>query len=94
MAALPEIIMEHCKQHSHQGPKNRSFWTSPKSILGVGAVALLGYFLLTGHSQHVLNYLPYAFLLMCPLMHFFMHGSHKHDMEDHAKPVVVKSSNS
>lgn len=30
------------------------------------------------HKIHILNALPYLLLLLCPLMHFFMHGG-KHD---------------
>ena len=35
-----------------------------------------GYFLWTEHRAHVIEFLPWTFLLLCPLMHFFMHGSH------------------
>lgn len=33
---------------------------------------LLG--LYTEHEVHILNALPYLLLLLCPLMHLFMHG--------------------
>jgi hypothetical protein len=37
-------------------------------------------YLITEHTAHVLQLLPYALLLMCPLLHLFMHGSYtKHD---------------
>lgn len=42
--------------------------------LVVSAAVLL---LLTGHGPHVIGYLPYLFLLACPLMHLLMHGHHK-----------------
>lgn len=34
--------------------------------------------LLFEHRVHVLGALPYLVILLCPLMHFFMHGSHHH----------------
>ena len=47
-----------------------------------GGLALLvflgiaGFFLLTEHTAHVFGILPFALLLLCPLMHMFMHGGH------------------
>mgnify|MGYP000512920136 CR=1 FL=1 len=33
---------------------------------------------LTRHANHLWPLLPYAVLLLCPLMHLFHHGRHKH----------------
>ena len=47
-------------------------------------IALLGFLAIAvtmnweEHRAHILGVLPYLFLLACPLMHLFMHGSHKH----------------
>jgi hypothetical protein len=30
------------------------------------------------HTIHVLGFLPFLFLLACPLMHLFMHRGHGH----------------
>ena len=35
------------------------------------------------HRAHVLGWLPWLFLLACPLMHFFMHRGHGHGGEGH-----------
>lgn len=55
---------------------------SPKSkLVLVGFLIVAGYFLFTEHRAHlggVLYYLPFLFLLACPLMHIFMHGGHDH----------------
>lgn len=49
-----------------------------------GAVLIIGYFLLTEHRAHVIQFLPYLFLLACPLMHIFMHrGHHHHSNNEH-----------
>jgi len=43
----------------------------------VGFVLIAGYFLLTEHRAHVVQYLPFALLLACPLLHMFHgHGGH------------------
>jgi hypothetical protein len=59
------------------------YWTS---LHGLATLALIGaalYFLLVEHGAHTLPYLPFLILLMCPLMHLFMHKSHGvHGHED------------
>jgi hypothetical protein len=45
-----------------------------------GAIAL--FFLWEEHRAHILGALPYAFLLMCPLMHLLMHRGHGHHGDD------------
>jgi hypothetical protein len=52
------------------------------------AVAL--FFLWEEHSAHILGALPYVLLLLCPLMHFFMHrghGGHGSGHKDHDRPT-------
>lgn len=57
--------------------------TQPPEGLGLrGRVALAGfgliaaYFLWTEHRAHVIQFLPWALVALCPLMHLFMHGGH------------------
>lgn len=45
-------------------------------------LAIAGFFLLSEHRAHVFGFLPYLFLLACPLMHVFMHGGHSREHED------------
>ena len=52
----------------------RVFLRTPTGIALVGFLAIAAFFLLTEHTAHTLGYLPYALLLLCPLMHLFMHG--------------------
>ena len=35
-------------------------------------------FFWTEHRQHVLGVLPYLILAACPIIHLFMHRSHRH----------------
>jgi hypothetical protein len=42
------------------------------------ALAGLGIYLFATHTGHISTALPYLLLLVCPLMHLFMHGGHGH----------------
>jgi hypothetical protein len=61
------------------GPKLE---VAPDDQSGLRRMALVvftvaaGYFLWTEHRAHVIEYLPWTFLLICPLMHIFMHRGH------------------
>lgn len=51
----------------------------------IGVIGLV--FLLRNHSTHVFSVIPYLILLLCPLMHIFMHknhGKHKGDGQGHS----------
>ena len=42
-------------------------------------LAIAAFFLLMEHRAHVLGALPYALVLLCPILHLFHgHGSHGH----------------
>lgn len=67
-------------QLDHQANGVRGVRSKSKLVL-VGFLIIAGYFLVTEHRAHLsgaLYYLPFVFLLACPLMHFFMHGGHGH----------------
>ncbi|MEQ9736215.1 MAG: DUF2933 domain-containing protein [Algiphilus sp.] len=54
-----------------------SDWTR---LHGIATLALTGaalYFLLVEHTEHILQFLPILILLLCPLMHLFMHKGHR-----------------
>jgi hypothetical protein len=42
-------------------------------------LGIVAFFLLTEHTAHVFGVLPYLFLLVCPLLHLFIHGEHGGD---------------
>jgi len=52
------------------------FWTSKSGIALCVFVAAGALFLIVEHRAHALEWLPFALLLACPLMHLFMHGGH------------------
>jgi hypothetical protein len=45
------------------------------------AIAL--FFLWEEHQAHLLGALPYLILLLCPLLHLFMHHGHGKNDDDH-----------
>lgn len=45
-----------------------------------------GFFLWSEHKAHILGILPFLVLLLCPIMHIFMHkghGGHNGNNDDH-----------
>ena len=70
-------------EHSEQGGQPQgSFLTSRAGLVLLGFLAIAGVLLFTEHRAHVLGVLIYLPLLLCPLMHFFMHGGHGHGSHD------------
>ena len=51
-------------------------WKGLHGLTVVILVVAALYFLLVEHGSHLLPYLPYLILLLCPLMHVFMHKGH------------------
>ncbi|MEC4718071.1 DUF2933 domain-containing protein [Noviherbaspirillum sp. CPCC 100848] len=74
-------------QHEREGNHSQSTRSKAKLVL-VGFLIVAAYFLFTEHRAHLggaLYYLPFLFLLACPLMHMFMHGGqggHDHGKRD------------
>ena len=50
------------------------------AFIGFAAIAL--FFLWEEHKAHILGALPYALLLLCPLLHFFHGGRGSHGDTD------------
>jgi hypothetical protein len=70
-------------EHSDHEDKSRGFFASRANLVLLGFLAIAGYFLVTEHWAHVVPFLPWLFLLACPLMHVFMHGGHsEHEVDN------------
>jgi len=54
--------------------EQRSWWRSRSGLVFLGFAAIAGFFLWEEHKAHILGVLPYALLLLCPLMHLFHSG--------------------
>jgi hypothetical protein len=52
------------------------FWRSRAGLACLVFIGVAAFYLLTEHTAHVFGYLPYVLILLCPLMHIFMHGGH------------------
>ena len=65
-----------------QSNPNGSLWQFRNRLVLVGFLAIAAYFLWTEHRAHVVQYLPFALLLLCPLLHFFHGGHGGHGGED------------
>ena len=60
--------------------ENGARWRRNVALIVFGGGA--AYFLLTEHLAHTIQALPWVIVLLCPLMHVFMHGGHgghRHD---------------
>ena len=74
----PRTTMDASKSQKKSPPSqparsvHRAWWV----FGGFAAItlAMLG----IEHQAHLLGWLPWLFLLACPLMHVFMHGGHGH----------------
>ena len=54
--------------------------TTQRRWLFWGCAFVVGVFLITQHSAHVVQYLPWILILACPLMHLLhRHGAHHGD---------------
>lgn len=63
---------------------SKNFWRSRSGIVLLGFLIVIGFFLVTEHTAHVLGALPFLLLAACPLMHLFMHHGHG-EGADHSK---------
>ncbi len=63
-------------QHDRGVEPEGSFWTSRAFLICVSFLIVALILLWTEHLAHALGYLPYLLILVCPLMHIFMHGGH------------------
>lgn len=64
-----------------------SCWKSPAGLLLAAAATVAAFYLITEHQAHLYGLLPYLALLVCPLMHLFMHrGHHGHRHDGIARP--------
>jgi hypothetical protein len=54
-----------------------SFWSSGSGVALCLVTVAAALVLIIDHREHALQWLPYALLLACPLLHVFTHGVHR-----------------
>ena len=64
----------HESESNHATPPP-PWWKTRTGAVFIGFLAIAAFFLIMEHQAHVLGALPLLLLLLvCPLMHLFMHG--------------------
>jgi Protein of unknown function (DUF2933) len=58
--------------------QKQSFWFSSNGLAALTLIGAVSYFLFMEHREHLFQFLPFLILLLCPLMHIFMHSGHSH----------------
>jgi hypothetical protein len=70
--------MQQPTQNSQQpGVPPEPTWRSPLAIASIMLLVIGAFYLLREHWGHVAGNWPYLLLLLCPLMHLFMHRGHR-----------------
>lgn len=57
-------------------PSAKPFFRSRTGLAFLTFLAIAAFFLITEHTAHVFGILPYVLLLLCPVLHLFMHRGH------------------
>jgi len=65
----------HDHPRDDDAPRER-FLTSPAGLVMTGFLLIGGIYLWMEHRAHLLGALVFLPLLLCPLMHLFMHHGH------------------
>ena len=60
----------------HSSPPGGTTSSWPQNLALLALLAIGAFFLLAEHRAHLFGLLPFAFILLCPLLHMFMHGGH------------------
>ncbi|HAT8564404.1 TPA: DUF2933 domain-containing protein [Legionella pneumophila] len=87
---------EHEQQQQPQ--EEKPFWRSIPGIIALIIIVIIGYYLIAEHGAHIASFLgasPFLLLiLLCPLMHLFMHRKHGRHGESHHRHQSNKDDNS
>jgi hypothetical protein len=68
---------------SDHHPRSSGWYRSRTGLALLAFLAIGVFFLVTDHRAHALSALPYLFVLLCPLLHLFLHGRHGGGRADH-----------
>ena len=63
-------------QHAPQTGGIGNFLRSRTGLALIAFLAIAAFYLATEHTAHFFGVLPFALLLLCPILHLFMHGGH------------------
>jgi len=77
---------------SHEPPGPSPVWSLPMKICFLGLLGITAFFIIGEHWVHVAGVLPWLLILLCPLMHLFMHGGHGAHSQDNTKDDDARNS--
>ena len=81
-------MSEH-SSHERESPNGTRGGVRAGRWIFLGFAVIAGYFVLTEHRAHFIQFLPFLLVLACPLLHFFHghggHGGHGDDKKDQSK---------
>ena len=63
----------------------RGWLRLPSGLILLAFLAIAAFFLITEHRAHIFGILPFVLLLLCPVLHLFMHGRHGSGHVDHGQ---------
>ena len=69
----------------HELSKPSPGWPLPMKISFIVILGIAAFFLIGEHWVHLAGILPWFLILLCPLMHLFMHGGHGGHNDDNTK---------
>ncbi|HPE73167.1 MAG TPA: DUF2933 domain-containing protein [Candidatus Competibacter sp.] len=77
LSKISDLNTRHEAQTEHEPQEDNARASSKTHWVLIGFLIIIGYFLFMEHRAHVVEFLPWIFLLLaCLLMHVFMHGKH------------------
>lgn len=89
------MCMMHLHNHDDQRGQTcavRDWLFSRAGIVTICMLAILGFLIYEGHGAHLLGLAPYLLILVCPLMHIFMHHG-GHDNHHHHEEGNTQNAN-
>lgn len=90
-----EIRMNPNHTNFDQFDKATPFWKSGVGVALIMLALVVTFYLIREHWAHLGQRWPYLLLLLCPLMHLFMHGGHGHGGSNTPpKNLIKKDDNS
>jgi hypothetical protein len=67
---------QRCRRAGMHDDTRPAWWRSRGGVALIGFALVAAFYVLREHYAHVVGYLPYLIILLCPLMHLLMHRGH------------------
>jgi len=77
--------MNHDHEHYHKPKHKVPWWKTSFGMAFIFFFVIAGYFLFMEHRAHIGNNWIWLILLVCPLIHKFMHSDHGSNNHSNSK---------